>query len=102
MNKAFSKRITKPLIMLFLVAVAGSPGAAEKPLLMEGKNTLFQRVLSVPDARIYENPADSATSSPVVPFSVLYVYEKSGDWIKVGHNSFGRPGAWAKKTRPTT
>ena len=99
MNKAFNKRITKPLIMLFLLAVAGSPGAAEKPLLMEGKNTLFQRVLSVPDARIYEGPDDSATSSPVVPFSVLYVYEKSGDWIKVGHNSFGETAGWVKNDK---
>ena len=99
MNKAFSKRITKPLIMLFLVAVAGSSGAAEKPLLMEGKNTLFQRVLSVPDARIYEKPDDSATSDPVVPFSVLYVYEKSGDWIRVGHNSFGQTAGWVKNDK---
>ena len=43
MNKAFSKRITKPLLMFFLLAVAGGAGAADKPLLMEGKNTLFQR-----------------------------------------------------------
>ena len=99
MNKAFSKRVTKSLIMLFLLAVAGSPGAADKPLLMEGKNTLFQRVLSVPDARIYEKPDDSATSSPVVPFSVLYVYEKNGDWIEVGHNSFGETAGWVKNDK---
>lgn len=99
MNKALSKRITKPLIMFFLLAVAGSPGAADKPLLMEGKNTLFQRVLSVPDARIYEKPDASASSGPVVPFSVLYVYEKSGDWIRVGHNSFGQTAGWVKNDK---
>ena len=99
MYKAFSKRITKPLIMLFLLAAASSPGAADKPLLMDGKTTLFQRVLSVPDARIYEKPDDSATSDPVVPFSVLYVYEKSGDWIRVGHNSFGQTAGWVKNDK---
>jgi len=99
MNQAFSKQITKSLIMFLLFALAGSPGAAEKPLLMEGKNTLFQRVLSVPDARIYENPDDSATSVPVTPFSVLYVYEKSGDWIKIGHNSFGQTAGWVRNDK---
>jgi serine/threonine-protein kinase PpkA len=76
MNEAFSKPVTKTLIMVLLLALAGGLAAADKPLLMEGKKTLFQRVLSVPDARLYEVPADTATSSAVIPFSVLYVYEK--------------------------
>ena len=51
--------------------------AADKPLLMEGKKTLYQRVLSIPEARLYEIPVASEASSEIVPFSVLYVYEKS-------------------------
>jgi hypothetical protein len=50
----------------------------------------------VPDARLYGVPEDSATSSAVIPFSVLYVYEKDGDWIKVGYNSFGQTAGWVK------
>jgi hypothetical protein len=96
MNQAFSKPMIKTLMMVLLLALAGSPAAADKPLLMEGKKTLFQRVLSVPDARLYGVPEDSATSSAVIPFSVLYVYEKDGDWIKVGYNSFGQTAGWVK------
>jgi serine/threonine-protein kinase PpkA len=96
MNEAFSKPMTKTLMMVLLLALTGSLAAADKPLLMEGKKTLFQRVLSVPDARLYEVPEDAATSSVVIPFSVLYVYEKDGDWIKVGYNSFGQTAGWVK------
>jgi hypothetical protein len=88
--------MTKTLMMVLLLALGGSLAAADKPLLMEGKKTLFQRVLSVPDARLYEAPEDAATSSAVIPFSVLYVYEKEGDWIKVGYNSFGQTAGWVK------
>ncbi|MHC4222133.1 MAG: hypothetical protein ACYST9_06895, partial [Planctomycetota bacterium] len=61
---------------------------------MEGKKTLYQRVLSTPDARIYQSPDDSDESSEMTPFSVLYVYQKSDGWIKVGHDSFGKIAGW--------
>ena len=36
----------KTLMMVLLLALGGSLGAADKPLLLEGKKTLYQRVLS--------------------------------------------------------
>jgi len=99
MNMTFSKSISRSLIVLFLLTLTGNLGAADKPLLMDGKKTLFQRVLSVPDARLHEEPTDSAASSAIIPFSVLYVYEKNGDWIKVGHNSFGQTAGWVKNDK---
>ncbi len=84
------------LLMGCLLLVAGTLAAAEKPLLMEGKKTLFQRVLSVPDARLYEAPMDSPTSSAILPFSVLYVYEKQDEWVRVGYDSFGQTAGWVK------
>ena len=71
--------------------------AADKPLVMEGKKTLYQRVLSTPDARIYESPDNSAESSEMTPFSVLYVYQKNAGWINVGHDSFGKTVGWMHK-----
>ncbi|MCH8105884.1 MAG: VWA domain-containing protein [Proteobacteria bacterium] len=79
---------------LALILALGIQAAGEKPLLMEGKKTLFQRVLSVPDARVFQQPDLSAESTPVVPFSVLYVYENNNEWIRVGHNSFGDTEGW--------
>jgi serine/threonine-protein kinase PpkA len=66
---------------------------------MEGKKTLYQRVLSIPEARLYEIPVASETSSEIVPFSVLYVYEKSDDWLKVGYDSFGDTVGWVPRDK---
>ena len=85
------------LILLSLLATAAL--AVDKPLLMEGKKTLYQRVLSVPDARLYEKPIESAAASEILPFSVLYVYEKGSDWLKVGYDSFGSIAGWVRRDR---
>jgi hypothetical protein len=53
----------------------------------------------VPAARLYQAPADSPVSDPIVPFSVLYVYDKESDWIKVGYDSFGKPAGWVKSDK---
>ena len=85
------------LLLCLLVTHAGALIAADKPLLMEGKKTLYQRVLSIPDARLYEIPVPSSSSSEIVPFSVLYVYEKSSEWLKVGYDSFGDTAGWVPR-----
>ena len=85
-------------ISLLLIGLAMLPvgmlAAADEPLLMEGKKSLYQRVLSIPDARLFEIPVESGESSEILPFSVLYVYEKSDDWLKVGYDSFGDTAGW--------
>ncbi|MGD8841561.1 MAG: vWA domain-containing protein [Gammaproteobacteria bacterium] len=91
--------LTCLLLSGLLALSAGAQGNVDKPLLMEGKKTLYQRVLSVPDARLYENPLDSAASSEIVPFSVLYVYKKDSDWLEVGYDSFGQIAGWVKRDK---
>lgn len=85
------------LITVSLMLMTGPLTAEEKPLLMDGKKTLFQRVLSIPDARIYAKPVESAESSAIIPFSVLYVYEKGSDWLRVGYDSFGQAAGWVRR-----
>lgn len=95
-----SRKAPVRLLLLGLLAMlAGGLSAADKPLLMEGKKTLYQRVLSVPEARLYEVPTDTAASTRITPFSVLYVYEKGSDWLKVGHDSFGQIAGWVKRDK---
>ena len=95
-----SRRVISSLLLTCLLTLQ-VPGlyAADKPLLMEGKRTLFQRVLSIPDAHLYEIPVTSAASTQIVPFSVLYVYEKSDEWIKVGYDSFGETAGWVPRDK---
>ena len=93
----------KNLIKILLVGLIGFYSnialAVEVPLLMEGKNTLYQRVLSTPDARLYESLEQSASSIEILPFSVLYVYQKKQNWIKVGYGSFGDAVGWVKQAQ---
>jgi hypothetical protein len=66
---------------------------------MDGKKTLYQRVLSTPDARLYESPEQTVSFNEVLPFSVLYVYQKKQDWIKVGYGSFGDTAGWVQQAQ---
>ena len=97
MNHAFVNSLPRVLLILACLLLSLSAVAATKPLLMEGKKTLYQRVLSVPDARLYQTPTESADSSEIIPFSVLYVYEKGSDWIRVGYDSFGQTAGWVQR-----
>jgi serine/threonine-protein kinase PpkA len=80
------------LICLSLMALAVQ--AQQRPLLMEGKKTLYQRVLSIPDARLYQTPDEQSASQPAVPFSVFYVYARDKGWLKLGYDSYGRIAGW--------
>lgn len=97
MKPDLSSAPVRLLLLLWLSLFATMPLAADKPLLMEGKKTLYQRVLSVPDAQLYEKPIESAAAAEIVPFSVLYVYEKGSDWLRVGYDSFGGIAGWVKR-----
>jgi hypothetical protein len=66
---------------------------------MDGKKTLYQRVLSTPDARLYESPEQTVSFNEILPFSVLYVYQKKQDWIKVGYGSFGDTAGWVQQAQ---
>jgi hypothetical protein len=80
--------------LIGLALVTTGLAAAQKPLLMDGKKTLYQRVLSMPDARLYVSPEQSAASEAVVPFSAYYVYQREDGWLQVGHDSFGKTAGW--------
>jgi serine/threonine-protein kinase PpkA len=94
-----SGAMTNLLLICLLLPLTGNLQAADKPLLMEGKKTLYQRVLSIPEARLYQIPVASEASSEIVPFSVLYVYEKGDDWLKVGYDSFGDTVGWVPRDK---
>jgi hypothetical protein len=82
------------------LAAASSSGVAgplwaqtAKPLLIEGKKTLYQRVLSRPGALLVAKPGDSG-GTPVAPFTVFFVYQQVDaggvPWLLVGAGSDGK------------
>jgi hypothetical protein len=70
---------------------------ARTPLLMEGKKTLYQRVLTRPGAALAPKPGD-AGGKPAEPFTVFFVYERTDaggkPWLLVGAGSDGRTQGW--------
>lgn len=82
-----------------LPPTAPPPAASEdgRPLLMPGKKTLFQRVLSKPEAQLLARPGDGA-GEPLPAFSVLYVYQRKDidgqPWLEVGASSSGQRDGW--------
>jgi hypothetical protein len=76
---------------------AGPAGSADRPLLIAGKHTLYQRVLAAPGARISREPGGPANTA-VVPFTAFYVYarrEHGGkEWLEVGTDRYGGRAGW--------
>ncbi len=100
----FMKNILVALVILLAPLAgmaAGTGGGADRPLLIPGKQTLYQRVLSVPGARISRGPGVEAHAE-LVPFTALYVYarqEQGGkEWVEVGMDRFGSRAGWLPGT----
>ena len=94
------KKILLALViaMLPLAGMAADPAVnSDRPLLIPGKHSLYQRVLSVPGARIASEPGGQADAE-LLPFTALYVYarrEQGGsDWIEVGADRHGNRMGW--------
>lgn len=68
----------KWILALGLLGVAANALAAE-PLLMEGKSTLYQRVLTTPSCMLYPKALGQGQGRKVLAFSQYYVYEAGVD-----------------------
>jgi serine/threonine-protein kinase PpkA len=87
-------------ILALIVAIApwisayAQPTAGQrKPLLIEGKTTLYQRVLTRPGAAVSAQPGGAA-GKELPPMTLLFVYGKQAagatNYLEVGSNSEGR------------
>ncbi len=89
------------LAVLVLVGCAPDSVRAQgtRPLTLEGKTALFQRVIAVPGAALAASlDPPSSERRPVAPFTAMYVYERrevGGEaWLKVGTDSYGTIEGW--------
>lgn len=83
------------LVTTTLLSFAATASTA--PLLMEGKQALYQRVLAIPGSQLSTAPTAEA-SIPVTPFTAFYVYarQQAGgtEWLQVGTNRHGEITGW--------
>lgn len=86
-------------IALFLLAAPSAKAAARAPLLVPGKTTLYQRVISHPGTRAYASPNRGA-STVVDAFTPFYVYgrivENGEEWLEVSPASSSGSTRWIR------
>ncbi|WP_235955856.1 vWA domain-containing protein [Rouxiella aceris] len=89
-------RLALPLCGLLLGSHALAADG-DKPLLQEGKKTLYQRVLTTPGCKLGKTAGDDKGELQPA-FSSLYVYQKADangqGWVKVGPDSYGKTIGW--------
>ena len=107
-------RIVPPLVILLYLAASlmvdhePARAASRLALLMPGKKTLYQRVITHPGAHLYAGASTASTVQKVWirPFTTYYVFAKAHEeatqWLEVGLASSGTPDGWieAGKTSP--
>lgn len=94
--------VAKSVLRLATIAVVISAGFAQpvaaeqrRPLLMMGKTSVYQRVLTRPGATLHERPnGDVQKTFP--PFQPFYIFGLEPGWIEVGPSISQPPIGWMK------
>lgn len=94
-----AKGLNLSLLAGLLLGAATPLLAADKPLLQEGKKTLYQRVLTTPTCQLGDSAGASGGKAQPA-FTRFYVYQREqaagGEWLKVGPDSYGKTVGWIK------
>lgn len=84
---------------LVLAMPAEAPAQGARPLLIEGKQNLYQRVITRPGATLMAEPRGGAAAQPIPGFSVFYVYARRDGFIQVGEAMDGQTRGWVQADR---
>ena len=88
-------------LSLGMAVLPGTPLLAQdKPLLMDGKDTLFQRVL-IRDATARYDAPDGTAGEAVAPLTPLFVYGRDNAWVQVGFEDEGEGLFWVPEASTT-
>jgi len=93
------------LTCLMLIWVEAVPAQKCKPLLIPGKRSIYQQVITHPGANLYAAAGNSAPilEARIKPFTVYYVYERTSaddtDWLHVGLSSSCELSGWLKEAK---
>ena len=86
----------------FFAAASPLLAAERTPLLLEGKKTLYQRIISHPGAQLRQSPAKDATivRDQIKTFTVFYVYARQDGWLEAGA-SLAQADGWLPENDAT-
>ena len=81
-----------------LFASLPASSADRTPLLLDGKKTLFQRVLTRPGAQLSRDAGAAPQGSPLLPLTHFYVYGRRDvgnvSWVELGPATKGEAIGW--------
>ena len=93
------------LFVAAAVLVTAASAEPREPLLIPGKKTLYERVLTRPGAKLLaEASAAAAVRGEVAPLSLFYVYARkpetgTAEWVEVGRGVDGQVDGWIDASR---
>lgn len=93
-----AKHILRLVMAAFVMGAMGAqPMHAEqrRPLLMEGKSSVYQRILTRPGATLHERP-NSPAQKTFPPFQAFYIFGLEPGWIEIGPSISQPPVGWMK------
>jgi serine/threonine-protein kinase PpkA len=93
-----AKHILRLVMAAFVLgAVVAEPVHAEqrRPLLMAGKSSVYQRILTRPGATLHERP-NSPAEQTFPPFQSFYIFGLEPGWIEIGPSISQPPVGWMK------
>jgi len=89
------------ILCILSISVTSVMAAPDHPLLIPGKTSLYQRILSIPGAQLAATAGDDG-GSDITPFTSYYVYQRDkrndSDWLLVGTDRHGRTDGWIQAT----
>ncbi len=87
--------VFRAFALMLICAIAPMPAFAQgqRPLLLEGTQTIYQRILTRPGATRHGAP-DGPALGTYAAFQPLYVFARDGDWLQVGPSALAAPEAW--------
>ena len=78
---------------------AGFAQAQERrPVILDGTETIYERVLTQPGAALYDAP-EGAEVSVYPAFQPLYVFARENGWLEVGPSPTKAPEGWVQEPR---
>lgn len=97
--RGFSRLAIAAVVAGIGLSLGTATAQTTRPLTLEGKRALYQRVIAVPGAGLVETAgAPARLAQPITPFTVFYVYARESiegrEWLRVGLDSIGDIRGW--------
>ncbi|NOD64580.1 MULTISPECIES: vWA domain-containing protein [unclassified Ruegeria] len=83
-----------PLTALLAALAVPALAQSKSPLPIEGKTSLFQRVLIRERIEAKPAPDSDGTAAALSPLQVFFVYDRDGDWMQIGASDQGDDLMW--------